>query len=357
MRPLLLCLLVGCVASESAPGETIVAFGGGDDGKDCWDINCPGNSNVLGGIGPYELSLSGTPSSRGFWFDHAAITRKQGNGPTHHIKNFQVVGGTVHATDVNDFNKAITRDEIDGLQIPVYFNGNGTDEHPAQRYLLRVIRRENVEYYDGSTAPVDGYYIAYKKVDPDGNDPIDPNGTQTETWRDLCPYVEYDAGPGVSGSTWAVFWKGDRYDPVTGKILETDVGDGDWFNLGCAGDASVKMVRAKASAVTATGIPRGVKQATLNMFTAKYCPGSPTRYTHVGVRISWDDKTVPSKLRADYQTEAVWNAEGAVCLSAQRSTKDGVADCLDACTPDQKLNWSNYGDLRSGVPFVLSAPR
>jgi hypothetical protein len=351
MRPLLLCLLVGCVASDPTPGETTSAL----FGDDCWDINCPGNSNILGGIGPYELSLSGTPSSRGFWFDHASITRQQGAGPIHHIKNFQVLGGTVHGNDIDDGNKPITGDEIDGLRIPVYFNG--TSRHPAQRYVLRVIRREDVEYYDGAIAPVDGYYIAYKKVDGDGNEPTDANGMPIEPWKDLCPYVEYDAGPGVSGSTWAVFWKGDRYDPVTGKILETDVQDGDWFNLGCAGDASVKMVRAKASAVTATGIPRSVKDATLNMFTAKYCPGSPRRYTHVGVRIRWDDKTVPSVLPLGYQTEAVWNPDGAVCLSAQRSIKDGIADCLDECTPDQKINWSQYGDLRSGVPLVLSLPK
>jgi hypothetical protein len=348
MRYLLICATVACGATEPGePGESIVAFTNGD----CEDINCPGNSNVVGGIGPYEMAMSGRPSSRGFSFDRNALTKRSTvpNVPAAKLRDFAVVGGRLQAT-VAATNTPIWGPSMEGLQIPIHF-ADGV--HPAADYVMLLERWEEVRYYDGLTfPPLDGYYIRYRKIDGDAV-PDPTNGSIG--WKDLCPYVEYDANS-FQGRTWAMFWKGDRYDPVTGQIIASDDAVGDWFNIGCAGDASVKMVRAKASGVTAPGIARHLKQATLNMFTAKYCPRQPDRFTHVGVRIAWDDLTEPHAIGTVGTMEAVWNEFGAVCLTTQRSTEDGDADCgLTECSRDQIENWQDHGDLRSGNPFFILA--
>jgi hypothetical protein len=325
---LLLAAASGCVAGDLEVGVVTSAF------EACTTVNCPGNSDVLGGLGPYELSMNmAEVSSRGFWFDKTAVTQQLGGGPFVPLTDFAIVGGSMRAKRLG----APIKDwDMVGTRIPV----NHVD---GRRFVLRLVTYERGAYYDETVDPIiDGYYIKYQELNTD------------RQWKDLCPNKDYDdPRPDVVGTS-AVFWQGDRFDPATGQIIASDDAVGDWFNISCSGDAALKMVRAKASGVTAADIPWVIKQSTLNMFTAKYCPGDATRYTHVGVAIDWSDKTGSNQLSEPSTDEAVWNEHGAICLTNRRSAEDGELACkLDPCTKDQLASWKTYGNLRSGNPLLL----
>ena len=83
----------------------------------------------------------------------------------------------------------------------------------------------------GNLVPLPAYKIRYRK-------------DTSQDWTDLCPYVDLFEN-GVQG-TWAVIWKGDRIDPVTGIFYAHDAGVGNWFNISCAGESTTKMLMAGA---------------------------------------------------------------------------------------------------------------
>ncbi|MBC7977943.1 MAG: hypothetical protein H7138_23425 [Myxococcales bacterium] len=299
----------------------------------CTTVNCPGNSNVLGGLGPYELSMTKSKvSSRGFWFDKTQLTQQFHPGdPIVPLTDFEIIGSAMHAKRLG---APIAHWDMVGTRIPVH-------HADGRKFLLWLVSYQRGYYYDETPLPfIDGYDIKYMEL-----------GGANRRWQDLCPNKDYDdPRPGVVGTS-AVFWKGDRIDPETGKIIASDAAVGDWFNISCSGDAALKLVRAKASGAFAAGIDGKLKQSTLNMFTAKYCPNSVARHTHVGVALDWDDKTGSNKLDDFTSYEAVWNEHGAVCLTTRRAPEDGALACkLDPCTADQLTSWKTYGHLRSGNP-------
>lgn len=336
---LVMVVLGGCVLGDPADG-------GGDTGGQlgpvikhapppgCDDpLNCPGNSPVLAALGPYELSMNmAEVSPRGFTFDKDKVTQPGPYGGTVTLTKFEVVGASLHAYK-ND--SPIQDGMLVGAKLPLHHIS-------GHNYTLEIWDYMYGQYYDGtSNLPfIIGYYIRYWDDALANAEP-----------RDLCPYKDYD-DLSDRPSTWAVFWKGERYDPATGKIFAIDDEVGDWFNISCAGEATIKMIRARASGAVAVGVPWRRRQATLNMFTAKYCPGDPHRYTHLGVALDWKDKTGPNGIEAAFSDEALWDADGARCLTQMRAPEDGpVVDCtLPLCTLQDKVFWKSRGELFSVNP-------
>lgn len=128
---------------------------------------------------------------------------------------------------------------------------------------------------------------------------------------------------------------GETYDNSTKTVQG---GRTNWFTLACAGSAAAKMKLmgyAPQSKLPGTNTPSTVaqRQATLKMITADYCGGGHS-YTENGTPVYWTNKydTVDS---ADWYTpgevEAVWTANGALCLDATRIA-DAEVDCyLPSC--------------------------
>jgi hypothetical protein len=113
-----------------------------------------------------------------------------------------------------------------------------------------------------------------------------------------------------------VFWKGGRYDPDTGEIFASGADVEDWFNISCAGEASIDMLRTGTGGAVAPDTSRPLRQAVLNMVMAKYCP-PPERYTVLGHPLYWDGTTARlTGTTASY--EAIWNERGAVCVDTPR---------------------------------------
>lgn len=326
-------VLVGCGAEPL--GEVAAPLEPADD---CDLLNCPGNSNLLGVLAPYELDETGDMfSSRGLRI--SGIWR-QGEP----LAAFRVTGTSPRAMTATAPVKTYKGFGLVGLKLRLEHTG-------GQQYDLRIVEylSGKVPYYTGG-AEIEGYYILYQEV-----------GSPT-LQRELCPYAShFDAG--VKG-TYAVFWKGDRYDPETGEIYKSDEAVGPWFNISCAGEATIKMLRTKTGGAVNPDSPVEQRQATLNMFTASYCgPRGPLLTTHgqpftkLGQPIAWNDLSGPNQIGDVSSYEAVWNEDGAVCLTDPRKVDRGKINCgheIKSCgtapTAEMIMNWDSHGWLLSGNP-------
>jgi len=298
---------------------------------DCDPLVCPGNSDLIGVLGPYELDEAGTNvSERGF---RIVDIKHQGEA----VSLFQVLGASIH---IQTPTGTFTGPGVVGLQL--------TLEHQPTLQKYEVVIDQyysgHVPYYANAapSSEIDGYYIHYSKAGAGDRKP-------------LCPYAEY-VDEGVEGS-WAVFWKGDRYNPETGRIFASGAAVGSWFNISCAGEATVKMLRARTGGAVAPASPPAQRQATLNMFTASYCGPTGDRYTMLGQKLAWSDLSGPSQMGPVASHEAIWSETGAVCLDTPRMVKRSHVGCkIDYCTQPMIDNWPLHGWLSSGNRFVVLPP-
>jgi len=299
----------------------------------CDPLNCTGNSDLIALLGPYELNEDRKSSnSRGFVI--AGVEH-----PKWGITDF-VVNGTSPVATTTDGGK-LSGANLVGLKLTLHYE-DPAHVYPSQDYFLEIAQYlsnpeggSGVKYYTGEYSQINGYYVKY-------NVSSSPEGPQF----DLCPYT--DVEPDMVGS-WAVFWKGDRIDPRGGRIWASNGAVDSWFNISCAGEAPVKMLRARTGGAVAPQSPVEQRQATLNMFTASYCGPNGHRYTHLGVPITWSDKSGPNQIGQVASYEAVWNQNGAVCLVHPRlGAWPGCS--IDPCEPLMITKWSSLGWLLSGNP-------
>jgi hypothetical protein len=295
---------------------------------------CPGNSDILGALGPYELSTSADQvSPRGFRLDSI----KKGGLP---LAWFQVTGAALSGALAGGIPIGGPPDWVNTKFRVIHDSG--------QQFDLIIEGYQLVPFFDLAKAPrIVGFMVKYQMIAPIRGDR-----------EDLCPYKD-ELGSGEA-RTWAVFWKGDRYDPDTGDIFASGLGDeskghvGDWFNISCAGEATIKMLRDEIGNAVTPGSSTDRSQATLNMLTAKYCPG-PERYTKLGQRLSWDDKWSSAKLGLIKSHEAIWTPTGAACLDTPRMVERDEVDCEIPTCDDMIDDWGEHGELISGNPLVLFA--
>lgn len=112
------------------------------------------------------------------------------------------------------------------------------------------------------------------------------------------------------------------------------------------------MLRHEIGTAVSPGSPVDLSQATLNMWTAKYCPDA-TRYTKLGQRISWDDKWTTKKLGLISSHEAIWTPTGAACLDTPRMVKREEVACDIPTCDDMLDDWETHGHLVSANPLLF----
>ena len=134
-------------------------------------------------------------------------------------------------------------------------------------------------------------------------------------------------------ATAAVILGGETYD-LDSKTVESDKDR--WVTIACAGSAAAKlrlMNYGPQSDFDGEGNPASVeqRQATLKMLTADYC-GDGTSYTANGTPLAWENAegTVATTTKVGAR-EAVWTADGALCLEATRLADANVACGLPTC--------------------------
>lgn len=311
--------------------------------------NCTGNSPIFAALGPFEASLNGEREPiRGWKLDPKSFQKVDSRGLDRNrpISQLRVDGASLSGTlpGVSEMKPSDF--------VGVRFRMNSREQGD---YELDINGVQEVKYYPdleikssigGQPSPslpkIWAYHIRSHPVVK-----RDVHVHSSVAWNDLCPYTERDPRDPAIEANWVVFWKGDRYHPDTGEIYASGRDVGDWFNMSCAGEAGIKMLRTGTGEAVAPSTSPSLRQAVLNMFTAKYCP-TPERYTVLGMDLFWDGTT--AKLH-DWRVrpEAIWNERGAVCLDMPRlrTVNIGCENPPVPCTPEMIAHWHDYGLLRS----------
>jgi hypothetical protein len=293
---------------------------------------CPGNSDILGALGPYELSTNPADvSPRGFQL----LSIKKGGIP---LAVFQVAGASLSGALPGPIMMPSAPDFV-GTRFRIRHTS-------GQEIDLIIEAYQQVPFFDATKiSRIMGFMIKYQMISPIRGDR-----------EDLCPYKD-ELGSGLA-RTWAIFWKGERYNPDTGEIFASGLGNlphnvGDWFNISCAGEATIKMLRDEIGTAVTPGSPLDLSQATLNMWTAKYCPDDATRYTKLGQRVSWDDTWSSAKLGLTKSYEAIWTPDGAACLDVPRMVSRSEVLCEIPTCKEMVDDWDTHGHLITGNPLLL----
>jgi len=191
---------------------------------------------------------------------------------------------------------------------------------------------EQVGSWADGSPPVDAYSLIYEDLD---------NGVDLSVELDLLGLLGFDMASSVCKGTLVdplqasvVILAGETYDSET-KQINTDQ-DG-WITLACAGSATAKTALlgyGPHGDLGGRGSPASVdeRQATLNMLTANYC-GDGHSYTDDGTALAWqnDDQSV-LPFAVPGVSEAVWTADGALCLDTPRFVaREDVACALPSC--------------------------
>lgn len=115
--------------------------------------------------------------------------------------------------------------------------------------------------------------------------------------------------------------RGETYDSVEKKVDDVDA---DWITLACADEAAYKTKRLGYGPMSALGpnfpaFDVDARDATLKMLTADYC-GTGMSFTEQNHGIYYVDaaETVTVYEENVQLTEALWTAEGALCLDYPR---------------------------------------
>jgi hypothetical protein len=126
----------------------------------------------------------------------------------------------------------------------------------------------------------------------------------------------------------------ERYD-LDAKTVIAD--QDDWITLACAGSAAAKMALfgyGPHAEFEGGGSPASVdqRQATLKMITADYC-GTGHSYTVDGTPLAWENQSGTVEFDPDAgDHEAIWTAEGALCLDTPRVVDPSEVRCsLPSC--------------------------
>lgn len=327
-----LVLVVGaCVAPaedlEPAHAERVQAVF--PAGETCTSSNCgaSGNSPVIDGVWFWRLHTGGIANPEGFRILDARLA--SGN-----LVNLRVTGSRLWAESI-------------GGGTPDEYSGNALVNariRVGRAGLVRVIVLEArvVENYWGTGTAHESWRLGYQPDVPGG-------GGHAPT--PLC--ANRDGDPAVMTAT---IFAGELYTPETRTIIDGAAG---WFNVACEYSAPWKLHRmgysraANADLGIVTRI--GERQAMFKAWTATMC--GTHGFTAPGTLLAVDEvhaRPLPAEYQADGPVEAIWDANGIVCLGTPRLVeRDEVeATCGRAfrtCDAWQR-EWASHGTVITRVP-------
>lgn len=209
-------------------------------------------------------------------------------------------------------------------------------------------------------------------VDPDAESGVltyqlTYTGPGIEGRQPVCPKPPDKKTPGLEGEGYinpleAILYTGDRYSALDKTV--TAIGFGatrGWFNIACAGSAIYKLHMTRFTTAGANALhvtTAGERQAMLKMWVSDVC-GDGDSLTEQGTPLHWDNPFGWGYVTGDeYATEALWSADGALCLDTHR-LGTLYQDVLDTCPlrrckeefPDYDVSWPAEATVISKVPY------
>jgi hypothetical protein len=159
--------------------------------------------------------------------------------------------------------------------------------------------------------------------------------------------------------TYALAYRGERYDPVHKTNMPTNYDEG-WAFLACKGGGGTKLhlsrqtYAAQWDTIGFTDIiyPTTIEHRTafLKAVTADYCGDGTGTYTVFGQPLRYAASEDPNQLDRVWPTrtsmEALWKDKGAICLDTPRHVDRSQVNCdLPSCASLQTSMYSVWTDV------------
>jgi hypothetical protein len=269
---------------------------------DCTNWRCGYNTSEINGKSLQELHLGGLPNDDGVklvgflppaglllnWtlgVEGDALVARGGLFGNQTLRGNQLIGGTM-----------LVRISV-GLTVPVIIAGY-----------------DEVDSWASNGEPVAAYALVYADL------------AQPLLQRSICKGTLIDPLEAA-----VVVLAGERYDLDSKTVIG---GQNGWITLACAGSAAAKMALlgyGPHAELEGGAAPASIdeRQATLKMITADYC-GDGHSYTVDGTLLDWENQsgTVTPDPNAELgPSEAIWTADGALCLDTPRVVDPEEVGC------------------------------
>lgn len=269
----------------------------GEKGSSCPVWRCGFNSAEVFGNPIHELDLDGTPNSAGIQIVAVIPGPKASQGE---FTSLEVAGDAFVLR--NKKGQTIAGEALVGTEIVLARDGETIAS-------LRIAAFDKVPRWAEKAADAHAYALVYATDDG-------------VTERSVC------GGDAADARVPNALVLGDEtYDLTTKEVYEAAKGI---FTIACAGSAAAKLsLLGYGPQSSKTSVKQ--RQATLKMITADYC-GDGHSYTQNGTPLLWENASGSVPLAEDPAAiEAVWTADGALCLDATRIAGIEVGCDLPSC--------------------------
>jgi hypothetical protein len=206
----------------------------------------------------------------------------------------------------------------------------------GSRFELTLEQVGSIPYVELGNAfpdpPIPTYLWRYRRVEPLSSGPD----------KYLCPSDNIH-----QGTKDAVMFAGDRYSKPRGTVIATGRAAEPWFNIAC-NDAALWKMAVFRFVDAARRLPKfdtelEDRKAMVRAIRADYC-GNNVAWTDPGTPVDWANRGGWLKINTYPDVEAIWDENGAICLSKPRLKTFAEITCwLDHeehyCTDDQINNW------------------
>jgi hypothetical protein len=301
--PLISLLVVAPMSGCDETGEAEVAFR--DDGCTPW--RCGYNTSEVNGKSLQELHLGGDPND-----DGVELVGFLAPAGVPFDWELDVEGDALVARGGQFGNSTLSGDQLIGSTLLLQVESNLV-------VPVVVADHDEVESWASNGEPVSAYALVYADLDT------------PSLLHGVCKGTLVD--PLMAS---VVVLAGERYDLEDKTVIADQDG---WITLACAGSAAAKMALlgyGPNAELEGDAAPASVaqRQATLKMITADYC-GTGHSYTVDGTPLLWENQSGTVVLDPEVEPgahEAIWTANGALCLDTPRVVDPGEVSCsLPSC--------------------------
>lgn len=334
------------VSEEPAPVEPLACQQGIYAAScDCTENNCGQNSPVIDGLHFSKLHLGGLANPQGFSLVAFAADTAAALAGAYFVPAGDVVVGNQFLLNLGNVMVL---------------------EREGKRYFVRLaavaptgVMPNSQPYWAHVENFIPWYRLEYTSPEE--------LALPSPRWRDVCR--TYPATTEGWYATGAFIFEGNIYNQVTITVESSPrlPANQTWFNVACPGSLPAKMLATRRVDIDAYGASLKEQQAFANMWSANYCgtgrtftkPGWPLRVrtrNPLGVvgSIAW---THPASFVAGgFSTvDAVWGAEGALCIDTPRLDTDPALVDADTSEPGNQT-WRHEIEQHCGrtIPSCTS---
>lgn len=303
----------------------------------CSQLDCGTNSPVMKQFHFHELDLGQSYNAEGL---KLGLLRKGLHVYLPDLVDSRLVGRNV-------FTHAI---EIQGAQLAGSYLEVESNATPVDHFAIDIERvTDGLKLWvDPGEARYETYQLGWRGTGGEATHavPLCPNPPGGKTTSEI-----------YTRPRESILFMGDRYDAESKTLLGSTRVRSRFFNIACAGSAPFKLFMTRHTTATSDSTHQATvaeRQAMLKLYVSDVC-GNGDSFTEQGTPLHWDNLFGWGYLNAaDYATEALWNENGAMCLTVHRlGVKHQAA--IKACLPDPFPRCEDFPGFVAAQPTTWPA--